>query len=85
MVHVFVCRERKIGFGIKIFCLLVVKMVGFYFSYQFCLFLLNFNHILDLGFHHVLGRRVVRVVSLFPQMKLFKMIRFCLSYLPFHV
>jgi hypothetical protein len=85
MVHVFVWRERKIGLGIKIFCLLVVKKVSLCFSCKFCLFLLNFNHILDLGFHHMLDRRVVRVVSLFPQMRLFKMIRYCLSYLPFHV
>jgi hypothetical protein len=67
MVHVFVWRERKIGLGIKIFCLLVVKKVSLCFSLKFCLFLLNFNHILDIRSHHVLERRVARVVSLFRQ------------------
>jgi hypothetical protein len=52
---------------------------------NFCLFLLNFNHILDLGLHHVLERRVARVVSLSTQMRLFKMIRYCLSNFPFYV
>jgi uncharacterized membrane protein YfbV (UPF0208 family) len=43
--------------------------------------------ILDTGsrVHHVLERRVSRLLSLFPQTRLLKMVRYCLSYLPFHV
>jgi hypothetical protein len=44
---------------------------------------LNFSHILDLGFHHVRGKGIARLFSLFPQMRLFKMVRFCLSSLIF--
>jgi hypothetical protein len=46
---------------------------------------LNFSHILDLGFHHVREKSIARLFSLFPQMRLFKMVRFCLSSLLFHV
>jgi hypothetical protein len=42
----------------------------FFFS-----FLLNCNYFLDLGLHHVLKRRVARLLSLFPQMRLLKMVR----------
>jgi hypothetical protein len=52
---------------------------------NFCSFLLNFSHILDLGFHHVRLKSIARLFSLFPQMGLLKMVRFCLSSLPFLV
>jgi hypothetical protein len=53
---------------------------------KFCSFLLNFSHILELGFHHVLEIRVASFFTLFPQMRLFMMVRYCLSSLtPFHV
>jgi hypothetical protein len=45
---------------------------------NFCSFLLNFSHILDLGFHHVIEKSIVSLFSLFPQMRLLKMVRFCL-------
>jgi hypothetical protein len=68
VVHVFVWRERKIGLVIKIFCLLVARKVCFYVSLaNFCSFLFNCSHILDLGFHRVLERRVAMFLSLFPQ------------------
>jgi hypothetical protein len=57
----------------------LVTKVGLCFSYQFCLFFLNFTHILDLELHHVLERRVDRLLSLFPQMRLLKMIKYCFS------
>jgi hypothetical protein len=34
-----------------------------------------FRQILDLGFHHVLERRVDRLLSLFPQVRLLNMVR----------
>jgi hypothetical protein len=46
---------------------------------------LNFSHILDLGFHHVREKSIISLFSLFPQLRLFKMVRFCLSSLLFHV
>jgi hypothetical protein len=52
---------------------------------NFCSFYLNFCHILELGFHHVLERRVARLLSLFSQIRLLKMVRYCLSCIPFHV
>jgi hypothetical protein len=41
--------------------------------------LLNFSHILDLGVHHVREKSIVRLFSLFPQMRVLKMVRFYLS------
>ena len=35
---------------------------------SFCSFLLNLNHFMDLGFHHMLERRIARLLSLFAQM-----------------
>jgi hypothetical protein len=46
---------------------------------------LNFSHILVLGFHHVREKSIARLFSLFPQMRLFKMVRFYLSSHLFHV
>jgi hypothetical protein len=39
---------------------------------------LNFSHILDLRFHHVRKKSIARLFSLFPQMRLFKMVIFCI-------
>jgi hypothetical protein len=52
---------------------------------NFCSFLFNFRHILDLGFHHIREKSIARLFSLFPQMRLLNMFRFCLSSLLFHV
>jgi hypothetical protein len=58
MVHVFVRIKRKIGLVINIFCLLVARKVWFMFLLPiFVRIFLNYSHILDLGFHHVLGRK----------------------------
>jgi hypothetical protein len=81
-------KERKIDLAIMIFCLLVARKVWFiYVSLaNFCSLFFNFSHILNLGYHHVLERRVARFLSLFSQMRLLKMVRYCLSSLsPFHV
>jgi hypothetical protein len=59
MVHVFVWRERKICLVIKIFLLVAMKGWFNYVSIaNYCSFLLNFSHILELDFHHVLEKRV---------------------------
>jgi hypothetical protein len=50
---------------------------------NFCSFFLNFSHILELGFHHVLEIRVARFSTLFSQMRLLKMVRYSLSSLFF--
>jgi hypothetical protein len=77
----------KIGLVIKIFCLLVARKVWFMFLLPIFVhsssILATF---LDLGFHHVLERRLARVfLSLFPQMRLLKMFRYFSSLSPFHV
>jgi hypothetical protein len=51
----------------------------------FCSFLLNFSHILDLGFHHVSEKSIARLFSLFLQIRLLKMVRFYLPSLVFLV
>jgi hypothetical protein len=46
--------ERKIGLVINIVLLVATKGWFNYVSIaNFCLFLLNFSHILELSFHHV--------------------------------
>jgi hypothetical protein len=82
---VFVWTEED-RLVIKFFCLLVaMKKVSLCFSCLLCSFLLNFRHFLDLGFHHALERIEARLLSLFPQTALLKMVKYCLSSLTFHV
>jgi hypothetical protein len=61
------------------------KRLGYVSLAIFCSFLHNFSHILDLWFHHVREKSITRLFSLFSQMRLLKMVRFCLTYLLFHV
>jgi hypothetical protein len=78
--------ERKIDLVIKFLSLLVaMKKVSLCFSCLFFSFLLNFSQFLDLGFNHTLERIEARLLSLFPQTALHKMVKYCLSSLTFHV
>jgi hypothetical protein len=59
--------------------------VSFMFLLSIFVFLLNFSHILDIGFHQLREKSIVRLFSLFPHMKLLNMVIFCLSSLFFHI
>jgi hypothetical protein len=61
----------------------IAKKCWFMFLMSIFVQVLNFSHILDLGFHHVREKGITRLFSLFPKMRLFKMVRFYLSSLLF--
>jgi hypothetical protein len=64
---------------IYIFCKKVAKKGWFMFLMSIFVHELNFSHILDLGFHHVREKSIASLFSLFSQIRLFKLVRFCLS------
>jgi hypothetical protein len=80
-----ISQNTRVDVLIFIFWKKVAKKVWFMFLMSIFVQELNFSHILDLGFHHVREKSIARLISLFSKMRLFKMVRFCLSPLLFHV
>jgi hypothetical protein len=84
MNGVFVWREDdKFDWKLKFFVCLFLRKDGLCLFANFCSFLLNFSTFCIWGSTCV--RKKSSLLSIFPQMMLLKMVRFCLSSLPFHV